>query len=740
MTDEAHYAKGGFDDIEMLDIPSDSDESVTDSYSAHSGSLDPVDVPAVFGLTGKYCLLQEWLNSDTDLEFKFETNRYQQSQSLFDLCSRAYFQYIDTLYKALEALSNEDITVLSLGRELDQSALREKYSRIDYSFERIVEAHRLRLDTIPQDTDAYDKLSAVSSVLECIFSNYFCPELRYKPDKIADWINRFDPKPYSEVTTEIVVQSPIPYLHPEFWATYLSQLITRGLTSTAADALAHSKYDELEESCPQLYAAIAGLQELLREYTAFSLKGKFNEWKLAACEFRENLPSSSDIDEDETHQTILIQLRDLAYIISGFQKTIALSCENWYEVYTALTLYQVRDDETIYPEYFDMAVGLKPPAASEPSSHETRAEACFLKVMEQKFVNVLNYLFDVEPATAAFVSKCLELKGFLKDYYSDRAQSLDIPSKRRTVSEYFLTIFALECLNCHQLAPVGIGLLVNDDVTVSSHSREKALRVLLEFIPHYDCQTNDDAEWLLTICRVHKLYGAEQDLYYSRGLKSLEQGLLYEALQMFVDCYDPTKPEEGGNKGMKQVHSIVWDTIFLDSLLNNRSAKDDTVNSIVSLNVDEDFEIHPVIRQCISPYAVLFQFYELLQEGNDNEKMISRLNHLLRFQHLPKKFVPLLLCQFISVLLGAHGPLPIREMISIIDVIETHDGKISDEEKADQEELYRCAIENIEADAAPYDWRLVLPREGLTVPKNMEDMVRLLRRLLTSKIGQAYVL
>ena len=57
-----------------------------------------------------------------------------------------------------------------------------------------------------------------------------------------------------------------------------------------------------------------------------------------------------------------------------------------------------------------------------------------------------------------------------------------------------------------------------------------------DILPNYICNTNDDLEWALTICANLNLVSTARQLYYQAGLKSLEEGYMYEALNNFVNC------------------------------------------------------------------------------------------------------------------------------------------------------------------------------------------------------------
>ena len=58
------------------------------------------------------------------------------------------------------------------------------------------------------------------------------------------------------------------------------------------------------------------------------------------------------------------------------------------------------------------------------------------------------------------------LRGYYFDVTVTSSASFEDLLNRRTVSEYFLTRHAYDCLNIHELVPVGIGLLLNNVVCV----------------------------------------------------------------------------------------------------------------------------------------------------------------------------------------------------------------------------------------------------------------------------------
>ncbi|KAK6459216.1 protein in nuclear pore complex may function in nuclear envelope integrity may also be [Scheffersomyces xylosifermentans] len=758
--DGAEFAERNFDDIEVLEIPDDDTTSETEGISDSSTTSNKVVDRRIYVEEKPYIELQEWLDSRTPLEFQFNKAQYNKSVRADDNYSQSYVKYVNSLYKSIESISEKDISRVDLETEeftigfteedSDRTIAREHaFEQIDQEFEKILTNLQVFLQEIESDGDSYDEnglqLHSLLYMLQCLHANYFYGDVKLKPEFIAKWVNVFYQKPADELAQSVMINTRTPYTHPQFWNTYVSQLITRGLLTQVVEVIAHSRYEELEESCPELYSTISDLSLLIENYRPLALKGQFSQWKLSACEFRDSLAKVKLASTNAQHGIMLSQIYDLSCIITGLPKTIAAHSETWYEVYVALSLYSIRDDNALYKEFYNVAITEKPPPTFEDESLDIAqlSEECFKNILEENFLKVLKTFHDLEPATASYVSKLLELRGYLNNYYSSQnnARSVEALLNKRTISEYFLTRHAFECLNIHKLVPVGIGLLLNRDIATSTQSIEYNSDVIANFLPQFKCETNDDLEWALTICAKLNLVSTAREMYYIYGLKSLEDGYVFEALNMFVNCYDPTSfDRDNKNEGMKQVHRIVWDMIFQDSLVNNRPANDDLINNIVTSKVDKSLKIHPVIRQCLSPYAVLNDFFHSL---NSNEltliKKFSKLIHLLKFSYLPKKFYPLLLSQYLPYLYDANSEFQLPDLIVIIDVIDSYYAQSSEVELKEGEELYQYSINHIEEVTQPYDWRILLQNRKVELPQNLKELIKTIRNAIVSKIGKVYI-
>lgn len=732
-----------FADIEMLDIPDDLSITLT----SQTESMSDTPKESKLGKQKEYPTVQEWLHGGPDLKFQFNSTEYEKSSKYKDDFSHAQAKYITQLYKIVEDLANNNVTqidldeneepvgVVTLAKDIGVNSDREhKIAKINEAFTKVVDSFYHFYDNVKElvddeDAAAYEKLL---SLLDCIQAYNFAVSERQKPELIMKWINRFDPKPDNDFIDAVMYDTPKPYLHPLFWNMYLGDLLTRGMFPQAVESLQNSKCDELEESCPELYSIITDLITVLESYTSMALKGQFAEWKYTVCGYRDNFKRQKALISDAAHVTIASQIHDLLCVISGLPKTIASFVTTWYEVYGALSLYQVRDDPSVYEDYYKLAI------AEKGTNLSSELEQSFCDLLTQKYLRVILAIDSYDSPTAAYVSKLFELKGLLTSYYDDVAtQSLKESGTlfRRLVSDYLLTRHAYECFEVHLLVPVGVGLLLNPVITPSKDSFARNRHVISEFLPHFECFTNDDMEWALTVCAKLNLTDTVKRLYLKQGEKSLKEGHIFEALNMLVNCYDDLSTSDGTSDAMKKVHYIAWELLFQDCLLNSAPVPDELIQNVVTNQTDPAFDIHPVIRQCLAPYAVLVEYFTNINELKYFAKNLSRLFHLLRFKYLPQKFVPLLLAQVLPFFSGDKLKLP--DLIVIIELIDAFE-LLSKGHQDEVDELYEYAIENVPEDIS-HDWRNALKAQGAQVPPTVKLLLREIRERIVVKIGQVYI-
>lgn len=733
-----------FDDIQMLDIPDE-----LPGESSHTESLDLSKSPEGPKVNREYPSLSEWLELDEDLKFQFDLSEYKASLQPQEAFQKAQYDYISSLFKVVEELTNHDVQVLpedsnepeplgvvtSLRDFLKDAKIQEKTTRINDAFAQILSNYDKFLEAVKpelqdEDLDAYTDLQFL---LEFIQANDFPVQERQKPELLVNWVNEYFPKPEDSFVDQVVYNTPEPYLHPEFWTTYLGTLLTRGMFSHAVQSIKSSKYESLGEGSA-LYLIISDFQVLLDSYTSMALKGQFTEWKRTACEMRDNFKRAKQGIEDEAHLVIARQIHNLLSAITGLPKTLSGSTEKWYELYAALALFQVRDDSSVYNDYYDIAMSEKGRDLSGSDFDEALTYVALGKALRAVMA-----LDKYDPATAAYVSKLYELKGLFFSYYSaanEKALMQDGILPKKNISDYLLTRHAFECFEIHPLANVGIGLLLHPVISAGPDLNLKNRKIVAEFLPNFKCYTNDDMEWALTVCAKLRIPDVAKKLYLQQGEQSLAEGHIYEALNMFVQCYDETSSSEETSLAMGKIHHIVWELLFQDALLNCLPTEDDLLNNIIMRRVDPSFEVHPVIRQCIAPYAVLVEYLELVGEESAWKKNLSRLFHLIRFKYMPKKFVPLLFAQLIPFFSLDKFTLP--DLIVMIELIDSFEA-LNQEEDEEVSKLYSFAVETADQVSVKQDWRSFLKESGEGIPDTVEKLILRLRNSIAVKIAEVYI-
>lgn len=293
-----------FADIEMLDIPDDLSVTLTSQTASPS---DSPKIPGENTASGEpkpknYPSVQKWL-AGAELPFQFDADAYEHSSKAADDFSAAQTAYITRLYKIVEDAekvhqntSNSDELeaygpvglVSGAGDTVASRSRLHLESRLNEAFTLIVEAYGQFHDQVAEllsdeDADAYADLAAL---LDCIHASEFSP-IRQKPELIALWVNRYDPRPDNATVDAVMYDTPVPYLHPLFWA-YITELVTRGMFVQAVESIRSSGYGELAETSPELHGAIEDLATVLDTYTSMALKGQFAEWKLTVCGYRDN--------------------------------------------------------------------------------------------------------------------------------------------------------------------------------------------------------------------------------------------------------------------------------------------------------------------------------------------------------------------------------------------------------------------------------------------------------------------
>ncbi|CCH43625.1 Nucleoporin [Wickerhamomyces ciferrii] len=673
--------------------------------------------------------------SDKEIKvFPQETKLYPISIPQSD-DSDAYTEYISSLYSIYEALGDERYYSVATIGLIKKNAQHEQAEVLNNAFSLTIQELELYIEhkQAQQDSDAsIFELEECLYILNALKAVFFAND-QDVPQLLSHWINRADPQPSIELN-EAVMKSEKPYQHPYFWK-FINQLVLRGLYSNAAEALKHSEYKELNSIDLNLFNLFTDAENLLSNYPIQSTPEVFKEWKKAANTASSNASIRNKVSENNE---LYKGIKTLLSIISGNKSIIFETSETWYESLVALIYYHI-PSISLLSEYFTESLQHHQP------DRTVVWEVASVDIFEGNFIQVLRSLSSFNSATAAYTSALLEAKGLLKGYSLDEDENGKIIGQNslldqedlfstRNVSEFLLHGHALDCLSIEKLIPVGIGLL--------ALSRNPTARsVIAEYLPKYNFKTNDDIEWALTICASLKLPTIAHVLFRTAAQRALNLGLVLEALTLFARAGD-----------IEYVKHHTW-FIFEKSLILGKPIDDLIINAVIDDSIiiedidPESLKLSPILRQLLSPYAILYQFWKFKESGS-LKQAITRLISLLKFPHLPPNLFGLLISQFLPFIIFLTPPkiLTKQELLSVVKILDQFDNNFINKKHGNSKileqanKLYKISIDEDKLQSKPDNyWVKQLKESEITPPTDFQNLLILVRRNIAVEIGRSFL-
>lgn len=526
--------------------------------------------------------------------------------------------------------------------------------------------------------------------------------------QLTQWVNRADGEPSEEAVAEAFSGS-VSYKSPLFWR-LVNQLLLRGLFDQAIGVLDRSHLlKDIENTCEITFNVLNDAISLLKQYP-FELGEAFREWKATALQISQFFVDSTTNVDPELRDFV----SDMILLMSGNQSKTLQYSRTWYESFCGLMLFYIPTLE-LTEEY--LQISLK----AHPLDVCNNWEQACVYVIQGKLYAVLPILESLDYCTAVFYSAICEAKGLLENSgtlmaHSNGSEGLegDLFSSNNSMACYLMHEFALElcCYEDKNLWSVGIGILA---LSPSDNDSAKRLAIA-ELLPHYPFQNNDDIEWLLTLCAKWRLPDVAKTIYRILGNKVLYENNVIEAMTNFSKAGE-----------FEWVKHYSW-MIFEASAMKGAPLEDMIIDAIVS--GEAETEVAPEIlesvmtnamRQTLSPYAVLYQFYQQ-RVAHDWEGALSSLVSLLEFRYMPKHYISLLVAQFLYPTFLKDDTVAISEDM-VIRIIKTLD-RVSTDDKSVA--LYE-ALKSGEG------------RDDEGLPKQLGDLLPLVRQRLSYKICQEYM-
>ncbi|CCD25818.2 Nup85p NDAI_0G00420 [Naumovozyma dairenensis CBS 421] len=470
------------------------------------------------------------------------------------------------------------------------------------------------------------------------------------------WINRSDGQPdeayieqvFNNNTTGVNEHESKGVFGTIFFWKLLNQLLLRGLFQQAILCIERSNILEyLETQCSSSFQIMKDLISLLENYPTDSYT-KFREWKAYTLQLLSNFNDSENKISGELRDSI----EDTLLIISGNENKILYYSKTWYESLSGFLLYYIPSLKLIQ-QYLQLSL------ERHSLDLTNNWENSCVKIIQNNIHSILPQLESLDSCTAAFTAAICEAKGLLEpfeyttnDLTDENANEIeDLFSRKNGMASYLINNFALELCssNDKQLWPIAIGLisLCPQQNGLNNYSIKKL--TISELLLHYPFETNDDIEWMLSICAQWKLPRVAKSLYTILGNQMLYQGSTIEAITNF---------SKAGKFELVKQYS--W-TLFEASILNNAPLDDQILNAIATYNTTNSNSANKIVsipnyiiynlltsamRQTLAPYAVLYQFYQA-RDNQEWAKALRLLISLIEFPYLPKCYLILLVMKFL---------------------------------------------------------------------------------------------
>ncbi|KAH3687626.1 hypothetical protein WICPIJ_001393 [Wickerhamomyces pijperi] len=625
----------------------------------------------------------------------------------------AYLNYIRNMYQIYEDLADfKTYGVGSIGL-IRHGVSREQAVKLKEAMDLIKVALSEYIEQESEDEIRSFELEEVMNVLNCVSFMFFLNNEDYQQDSYVDavkeWVNFADPQPDSELNDDIFSQEK-PFEHPLFWS-FIQKLLLRGLLDQACSALEASGIIAHYKSCDmEVHDILFDLKDLIQTYPFNSSLEYFKSWKALTVEAYEN---SKRLISTSHPQELTHAIQSTFQLISGAKHHILDTAKTWYEAYLALLLYQ-HPSQSLHTEYLDL-VSTKHTA----DMNSLWEISCSALMRGDKILEAIRCVSCLDSTTASYLSVVLEAKGLLNgylDYEQNQFESDLFSTEGNKISEYFMNQHALSCLSEPELFPLGVGLLTG---STNSHARQ----VISEVLPHYDFQTDDDLEWMLTVCAKLRLPDTAQKIYRIAGQRALADARVYDALVLLGKAGDVS--------AVKKYALLVMERC----LLSQGRDQDEFINELIDTNALES----GLIRQVIAPYVILRQYFSYLSSG-DVRPAMSKLLRLLGFPYLPTEYVSLLLVELLKILVVYQRTVMTKgETFQLISVLDQYEETLSKQEKLRTIAQQYFEISKKLSSDSELNWVEQFEKIGINVPVEVEGVVKLVRGVVAGVLAKLFL-
>ncbi|CCF58213.1 hypothetical protein KAFR_0E00590 [Kazachstania africana CBS 2517] len=656
--------------------------------------------------------------------------------------SPAFINYVSKLFEIYDSMGNDRIYSVQTIGLINSTFEQNHIETVNLAMEAVVTELEVYIDSL-NDTSKYSNIDKVLeleeslTILNCLKLFHFTLDYPTANNRngtdynirgifisgLINWINRSDGEPNSEYIEQIfgISTETEVFILPIFWK-LVNQLLLRGLFDQAIGCIERSGFlPFLGKTCKVSSNAILDLIELLKKYPIDSDESSFREWKSLTLELAQMFSNTETSVSGELRDHI----EDTLLLISGNQHKILYYSNTWYESVSGFLLYYIPTMELI-DEYLQLSL------QSKPLDVTNNWEQSCVDIIKGDIYSILPVLESLDTCTAAFSAAICHAKGLLEnnigslqDVMIDDEVTIaeDLFSPKNGMASYLLSSFAFELCSLGNRAvwPVAIGLITLTP-TLTTSCKKTAISELMH---HYPFETNDDIEWMLSVCAKWKLPHVATSLFTKLGSSMIYEGKTIEAMTNF---------SKAGKFDLVKDYS--W-TLFEASAINGRPLDDEILNAIVTNKEnDEMFLSEDIVnnlvtgamRQTLAPYAVLYKFYQA-KEREFWEEALALLVTLIEFQYLPSYYLILLMAKFLYPIYLIDNSKKVSEktVISVIDVIE----KRWDSNDDKCQNVYQAILDH------SHDTNDEVLAKLL--PDNLDELLILIRQKLSYKLCQEFM-
>lgn len=749
------------EDVKMNQTSIDSDPNATNNENLQTYVNDPTTGEIIMKLTNDEELpLKDNFEGVTEEHLKFKlgpsaTNNFAfitgtNQSKIFPVklprvdTTNEYFNYILKLYEIYDSLGEHRIFCIPTMGLINSDFIKEHSQIVNLAMDTMVSELEIFIDSVRDQElmlPRYLELEDTLTILNCLRLIYFTNEKINEIDnrqlffeRLINWVNRSDGEPNAEYIESVFGAngdgSVEIFEMDQFWK-LINKLLNRSLFTQVIGCLERSGLmNYLSETCETTLNVMKDFIELIKQYPMDSID-TFREWKNLTLELSETFATADTPIDFELREFI----QDSLLLISGNKDKILQYSNTWYESVCGLMVYYI-------PSYELLIEFLETSIENNPINTTNVWEKNCLDIITGNIHLILPDLESMDTCTASFIACLVESKGLLEKVYSNReneTENIDIDenddefkseNEYQSMASYMLLNFAFEIssIDNKELWPICIGLISK----IPHLTNRKRKQIISELILHYPYKTNDDIEWMFSVCAEWKLSDISRSIYTMLGSTMLNEGKTIEAMSNY---------SKAGKFELLKEYS--W-TLLEASVMNKGPLDDEILNAIVS---DDKQISHDIInnlvtdsmRQVLSPYAVLFEYYRLV-DNNENDRAFQLLIDLIEFPYLPKRQLILLIGEilypiFIDNEISQKINIRDDDLIKIMKCLES---KLDFEDSA-CEKIYETIINNKVNDSMDEEDNNKSNRKDIALPETLFELNQHLRNQLSIKLCKEFM-